>query len=47
VKSFEVFELAAYDAPAAGFGRKLAEGEEGAAAVVEDKDTNADSWERD
>jgi len=34
VKSFEVFELAADDAPAAGFGRELAEGEEGAAAVV-------------
>jgi hypothetical protein len=41
VKSFEVFELAPYDAPAAGFRRKLAKGEERAAAMVEDEDTNA------
>jgi hypothetical protein len=46
VKSFEVFELAADDAPAAGFGSKLAKGEERAAAVVEDEDTNTDSWSR-
>jgi hypothetical protein len=36
VESFKVFELAADDAPATGFGGKLAEGEERAAAVVED-----------
>ncbi len=41
VKSFEVFELAADDAPAACFRRKLAKREERAAAVVEDEDTNA------
>jgi hypothetical protein len=44
VKSFEVFELAADDAPAACFGCTLAEREERAAAVVEDEDTYADSW---
>jgi hypothetical protein len=42
VKSFEVFELAADDAPAACFGCKLAKREESAAAMVEDEDTNAD-----
>jgi hypothetical protein len=36
VKSLEVFELAADDAPGAGFGRQLAESEERAVAVVED-----------
>jgi hypothetical protein len=43
VKSFEVFEFAPDDAPGAGFGREFAEGEESAAAVVEDEDTYADS----
>jgi hypothetical protein len=47
VKSFEVFELAADDAPAARFGRKLSKGEERAVAAVEDEDTHANSWERD
>lgn len=47
VKSFEVFELAANDAPAARFGRTLSKSEERAVAAVEDEDTNADSWERD
>jgi hypothetical protein len=46
VKSFEVFEFAADDAPGAGFGRELAKGEERAAAVVQDEDTYADSWKR-
>jgi len=47
VKSFEVLELAADDAPAACFRSQLAKSEERAVAVVEDEDTNADSWERD
>jgi hypothetical protein len=47
VKSLEVFELPADDAPAACFGGKLAKGEESAAAVVKDEDTCANSWERD
>jgi hypothetical protein len=47
VKSFEVFQLAADDAPAACFGCTLAEREERAAAVVEDEDTYADSREGD
>jgi hypothetical protein len=47
VKSFEVFELAAYDSPEACFRGKLAKREERAAAAVEDEDTYADSWERD
>jgi hypothetical protein len=44
VESFEVFELAADDAPAACFGCTLAEREERAATVVEDEHTYADSW---
>jgi hypothetical protein len=36
VKSFEVFELAADDAPGACFGGQLTEREERAVAVVED-----------
>jgi hypothetical protein len=47
VKSFEVFEFAADDAPQAGFGRPFAESEESATAIVEDEDTHADSGERD
>jgi len=47
VKSFEVFELAADDAPGTGFGRSFAEGEESAAAMVEDEDTYADSGDGD
>jgi hypothetical protein len=45
VKSFEVFEFAADNAPQAGFRRPFAESEERAAAVVEDEDTNADPGE--
>jgi hypothetical protein len=47
VKGFEVFELAADDAPAACFGCTLAEREERAAAVVEDEDTYANPREAD
>ncbi len=46
VKSFEVFQFAADDAPAPCFRRKLAKGEKGAVAKVEDEDTNANSWKR-
>jgi hypothetical protein len=45
VKSFKVFELAADNAPEAGFGRPFAESEERPAAVVEDEHTNADPGE--
>jgi hypothetical protein len=47
VKSFEVFELAADDAPAACFGRALPERKEDMSLTVNNEHTNADSWERD
>jgi hypothetical protein len=47
VKGFEVLELAADNAPGAGFGREFAEGEECAAVVVEDEDTYANPWRQE
>jgi hypothetical protein len=39
----EVFEFSAADAPAAGFGRILAKGEENAILVVENENADADA----
>jgi hypothetical protein len=47
VQSFEVFELAADDAPGTCFGRQFAEGEERAAAMVENEDPYAYLWQRE
>jgi len=40
---FEKIHFAADDAPAAGFGRQLAQREEHAAAIVGEEDANSDS----
>src|SRR5206468_11680917 len=41
---FQIFQLAADNAPAARFGRPLAKREEGATAAVKDKHTDANPW---
>jgi hypothetical protein len=46
VKSFEVFELAADDAPAASFGSKLAQGEQNATVFIDQEHADTDSWSR-
>jgi hypothetical protein len=45
-ESLQIFQLAADDAPAACFGRPLAEREERPIAVVNDEHTDANPWKR-
>ena len=44
LKRFEEVHFAADNAPAAGFGRPIAKGEEDAALIVGQQNANANSW---
>lgn len=46
LERFEIVDFAANDAPAAGFGRPVAESEKDAAVSIHEEDPNADAWMR-